>query len=277
MIFRMFLLATALSLFSTVSLASQNFSNLVEVDLYSYRDHEIFGKTVAEVKEMNEQSLRELNAFKITSKKLRKGKLLDSISQEQADQLIESLEANPITAYANYEKYNRPSHEKIEIGYCFGRATYVDLALRKLGVNEDAIKKIWVVGPLDQGSSISWGFHVATLVKGNSGSWLAVDNYPGSRALTAEQWVERMLENGSPNAKLRFYITNPEKFSISLGRYTQTQMGLNMTSGEDWYRGFFKDLMKWLSTCSGKNSSNRMNTGLSCIGISDFRTSGPKR
>ncbi len=258
------------STFSLTSFASPKFLNLVEVDLYSHRDREIQGKSVEQVRKMNEQTLAELNSFKISKKNLTHGTLLNSVSQDQADQLISTFDENPVTSMANYSKYNRPPNERTEIGYCFGRAAYMDLALRKLGVNEEAIKKIWVVGPMDTGS-VNWGFHVATLVKSNTGPWLAVDNYPGYRALTAEKWVERMLREGRADAKLRFYVTEPQKFSVSLGRYTRTQMGLDMTSGQDWYRGFFNDLMSWMSECSGKNESGRMASGLSCLGISDFR------
>ena len=169
---------------------------------------------------------------------------VQSVSREFAENLMRSIDMNPITSYWGMDKYNRVT-EGVNIGYCFGRATYGHLALLKNGVDKNAIRKIWAVGPMKTGAT-SWAFHVSTIVRADNGEWLAVDNFPG-QVLNIQKWME-YVKRISTDGKLTFFITNPEKFSVSLGTYDRVQLGLDIGRNQDWYKHYFADLMKWFGS-----------------------------
>lgn len=166
-----------------------------------------------------------------------------AVDRDFARALVDSIRKHKVVSEYQYAKYNQPG---TEIGFCFGRATYAHLMAQKLGVHQDAIIKVWAVGPMEAGS-ITWQFHVATLVKAKEPKigWWAVDSFTPS-VLSIDQWIAYMKES-NPDESLRFYFSKPEKFSVSLYRYSVIQMGLNLTPSKDWYRGYFIDLMKSLA------------------------------
>ncbi len=190
-----------------------------------------------QIQRANERALGELNAYG-TDRKV-SGRL-NAITTEQAKMVLNSIHRHPVVSDYEYDRYNRPG---VEIGFCFGRAAYVHLALLKMGVNKDSIKKIWAVGPM-QTAEIAWDFHVATLVKSVDGSWLAIDSFVG-RVMSVETWIKEIDKISQPGHRNRYYFSNPKKFSVSLGTYDRVQLGLDLNADQDWYRGYFADLMKW--------------------------------
>lgn len=157
------------------------------------------------------------------------------INPRTATALIASIAQNRVTGHQY--KYERPG---IEVGYCFGRATFVHLKALSLGYKKDQIKKIWAIGPMQTGQS-QWRYHVATMIRSLDGTWYVIDNVFGT-ALTAREWMTRM--NGfSTNEKLHFYISNPEKFGPLPGKYSRADLGLDKPRARDIYNGFFVDLM----------------------------------
>ncbi|MBI4424666.1 MAG: hypothetical protein HY554_13115 [Elusimicrobia bacterium] len=90
------------------------------------------------------------------------------------------------------------------IGFCFGRAMAVHLLARKLGLAEDSIAKLFVVGDLRSGADPEWRFHVATLVRGSDGTWHAIDPIMDG-PLTARQWVERVHQGWDAGRLAKFY------------------------------------------------------------------------
>ena len=185
----------------------------------------------------NRQALAEINAYQ-TDRQV-SGRV-NALTHAQATQVLRSITRHPVVSDYEYARYNRPG---VEIGFCFGRATYVHLALLQMGVNKDSIKKIWAVGPMQTGQ-IAWDFHVATLVKSVEGKWLVIDTFVGT-VMTVEEWMAEISRIAQPGHRNRYYFSNPKKFSVSLGTYDRVQLGLDLTADQDWYRGYFSDLMKW--------------------------------
>lgn len=219
------------------------FNSLVNADLLQVRRDELDRiralrlDTDKQIQLKNDNALRDLNAYRtdraVTDR-------INAITRQQAQEILTSINTHPVVSEYIYEKYNQPG---VEVGFCFGRATYVHLALLKLGVNKDSIKKVWAVGPMVTGE-IAWDFHVATIVKSTEGSWIVIDSFVG-RIMTIEQWIAEISKIAQPGHKNRYYFTEPKKFSVSLGHYDRIQLGLDLSKDQDWYRGYFSDLMKW--------------------------------
>lgn len=212
--------------------------SLVAKDLLQAHRNDVFGKTPADIAATNIQVLQSLDAYQ---PKQPTQKRVYAVDRDFAVATLRSINRNPIVSdYALYDYKNG-----LEIGFCFGRATYVHLALLRAGVNKDSIKKVWVVGPMESGG-LKWQFHVATAVLSTEGQWLVMDTFSGS-VMTVAEWLSFMNENSQDN-KLRLYVTNPEKFSVALGKYDRVQMGLDLSAEQDWYSHYFVKLMKWMGT-----------------------------
>lgn len=171
----------------------------------------------------------------------------DGLDINYTGKILNSFNQHPIASFSAADrKYSRTD---TEIGYCFGRAMYFHQLLLRLGVDENSIKKIWAVGPMSAGS-ITWQFHVAIAVRGLSGEWFVIDPVysspnPGKSKLPSpEEWYQSFLPQNK-NKDLRIYITEPEKFGVSAPKYNVTDLGLRLSSKQDFYRGFFKDLQAW--------------------------------
>ncbi len=210
-------------------------SELVRSDLIRVRSRFAAQATVEAVNRHNEAVMASLPQATPGSSRVQ------SVPLAFADKLMQSIDTHPITSWIGMYKYERID-QGVNIGYCFGRATYAHLALIKNGVDKNAVRKIWAVGPMNTGT-IDWAFHVATIVRADNGEWITVDNFPG-QVLTVRQWMEHM-KLISTDGKLTFYITEAEKFSVSLGGYDRIQLGLDLSPEQDWYRNYFRDLMNW--------------------------------
>lgn len=223
--------------FSASEDAQSWFHELVSVDLLELQKQETTGRTQKDVLALNQLSFERLKIYSPHQTKNR----VSSVSYDFAHDVLNSINRHPVVSDYNVDHYKNGS----EIGFCFGRATYVHLALLRAGVQRSSIKKIWAVGPMQTGS-LDWQFHVATIVKADRGHWFVIDTFIGS-VVTPEQWFQRMQEV-SKDHTLRFYVSDPSKFSVSLGVYNRVQLGLDLTQEQDWYSHYFKDLMFWMST-----------------------------
>jgi len=80
---------------------------------------------------------------------------------------------NPIVSTYSINKYD--IHQK-GIGFCFGRAMFVNIYLGMANIARANIKKVFVVGPMDNGA---WAWHVSTIVESRNKRgqeiWLAID------------------------------------------------------------------------------------------------------
>lgn len=215
---------------------------LLKVDLLHLQKNEAAKLSTVEIREKNNQTIDNLKKLPIRKLALRaRGRnRVQTVEPKVVQQIIDSMNIHPIVSSSANGKYERPG---TEIGYCFGRATYAHLALLKIGVDKDSIRKIWLVGPMVT-NRITWQFHVAVTVRTTDGKWMVVDNFTG-KLLEISDWVNFFYKYNAKPQKLRVYITSPSKFSVSLASYNPIQLGLNVSSEVDWYRHYFFDLMKW--------------------------------
>lgn len=236
-LFSMSLMAFVFSVSAQVKAQIPNsqhpFSTLVSADLLKVQQQETAGKSKQQVELMNQKTFEMLDNYEVNS---------TIVDNSRALKFIKSIDKHPVVSSAAYPKYNKK--QGVEIGFCFGRAKYVHFALQLADkVEPKAIKKIWAVGPME-GDGINWAFHVATITKNKEGQWIAIDNFVGS-VVGVEEWFDE-IKQMSTDGKIRVYVTEPDKFSVSLGAYDSIQKGLNLPVEQDWYSGYFQDLRKWL-------------------------------
>lgn len=209
--------------------------SLVEKDLIEAYPAEVAGKTPAEVVEMNRKLLESIKGevpFRTTSTRA------TEISEAAAHRLVDLTYENPVVNPGN-KKYD-PNRN---IGFCFGRATFIHLMLLKMGVQKNSIRKIWAIGPMNTGD-INWRYHVATMVYTKEKGWLVLDTNHGG-PVTPQEWVATYSKM-STDGKLRFYSSDASKFSFMMGKYARIQMGLDLPQERDFYRNYFKDMMEWV-------------------------------
>lgn len=164
-----------------------------------------------------------------------------AITRAQGQQLLNSISVHPVVGRGERYKYD---YEGKNIGFCFGRATYVNLMLLRMGVSKDSIKKIWTVGLT--GGEVNWRYHVATAVRTTDGKWTVIDNYV-NRLVTVEEWAARMRKM-SVDGKKTFFVTDASKFGPNVGKYNPRLLNLNVSKDRDFYRNYFTDLMTWFSS-----------------------------
>lgn len=141
------------------------------------------------------------------------------------------------------------------LGLCFGRAIIAHIHALVRGVDETAIKKIWVLGDMKE-----WQFHVATILKTDRG-WYAIDTYTGF--MTLERWMSRMERDKKRDARpLMYFVSDSERFSfqsnfiysaIDLFAVEHTEIDNYIEDTKelkerDLYQGFFVDFFKSLDS-----------------------------
>ncbi len=203
-------------------------------NLFNLHFNETLNQNSQSIEQMNLRTIQELPT------KLPPTKRVTSVSTQILKRVIQAFVTNPILKKEYFGHYNQSS---TEIGYCFGRALYAHLTLLKMGVDKTAIRKAWVVGPMEAGG-ISWSFHVATIVKGTDNQWYALDGILGGKAVPIQEWYSYFWKKNKAQ-NLRLYITDPQRFTPELSNYNRTQLGLQLSKEQDWYRGFFQDLLQW--------------------------------
>ena len=95
------------------------------------------------------------------------------------------------------------------LGFCFGRSMAAHLIASKMGLPENDIRKLFVIGDLRSGYDPEWRFHVTTLVKGDDGDWYAIDPVM-YRPLRMDGWLRNLQRIWDRNKKATFYITRPD-------------------------------------------------------------------
>lgn len=247
-----------LSVFALLLPASAQTSKVnSDANLFDLQEYDETNFTAEQVEYQNRQTLAELRNVQITRVvPSPKGPRLNGLTKEWVTAVVDSINRHPVVSLYHYEKYNQPGYE---IGFCFGRAAYAHLALLKMGVNKDAIRKAFIVGRMNAGG-VEWIYHVTTLVKDyTTNTWWAVDDYPG-KILSADQWYEYMNSQRARGAKLRLFITDAEKFAPNTGKYDRVSLGLGLPKGKDWFRSYFNDLMHWFR-----------NNSIEEVGLRDLR------
>lgn len=162
-----------------------------------------------------------------------------SISMENAKAVLTAAMTNEVVSLDKYSKYDKHNRG---IGFCFGRAMFVDTYLSMAGFHRANIKKAFVVGPMSSGA---WGWHVTTIAQSTDRSgneiWLAMDPVAGS-VMDVKAWYKKW-QGSSDDGKLRLFIAEKTKFGAGISWYSEDQIS------DPFYNNYFKDMMNWL----GKN------------------------
>ncbi|MES2801791.1 MAG: protein-glutamine glutaminase family protein [Bdellovibrionota bacterium] len=130
-----------------------------------------------------------------------------------------------------------------DIGFCFGRATFIHLMLLKMGLQKNSIRKIWAMGSMNTGE-MNWRYHVATMAYTKRKGWLVLDTNHGA-AVSLQEWVAAYSKM-STDGKLRFYTSDASKFGFKMGKYSRLYLGIDLNQERDYFRGYFKDMMEWV-------------------------------
>lgn len=94
------------------------------------------------------------------------------------------------------------------IGFCFGRAMAVQLLARKMGLANESIKKLFIVGDLRSEADPEWRFHVTALVKGPRDTWFAIDPV-FEKPLSALAWIKTARDTWDKKGIAKLYFTGP--------------------------------------------------------------------
>lgn len=210
---------------------SNNLRILVEKDLTQIQNENQTKLSSEQIQKLNQEALNSLDKLPAAYDE----KFLKSLSTIEAQDFITKINSNSVTG--NDRLYQRA---ETNIGYCFGRATFVHLEALKQGYKKEQIKKIWAVGTMT--NFITWHFHVATVVRNGAKNWVVIDNFVG-HPVSPTEWFEQMKKFNN-DGTLQLFVTDAEKFTPALGRYTRAQLGLDLGKNIDWYKHYFKDLMK---------------------------------
>ncbi len=191
------------------------------------------------ISNVNLQTLRKLEKYVPPAT----GRRASGISSAQAKQLIQVSRNHEVVGYPADQGYERGG----AIGYCFGRAAYAHLMLLKMGVQKESIRKVWVAGNMLE-NKITWEYHVATIVYTHDLGWVSIDSI-FDHPKPIGDWL-RHFNAQSQNDKFRFYVTPAEKFNFQLGKYDRSQMGLDLTPEQDWFRNYFVDMLRSISNAN---------------------------
>jgi hypothetical protein len=231
---------TSCSTILSHSSGHQQVDDVLPNDLTNYYHDEIRRLSEIQIAGLNAQSLEEIQFLKPPLIKNR----AQTIPIAELEKILKVLQGPKYFANANKGSYSQPGPNS-EIGYCFGRAAYVHQMLLKLGLQNESIRKVWILGPTRvAGSTMQWQFHVATAAFTAEKGWVTIDSDEVAIE-TIQDWYKSQL-SASVDNRARIYVTSPDKFSVDLGRYDRVQMGLDVEKEDDWYRHYFVDMLKSL-------------------------------
>lgn len=165
-----------------------------------------------------------------------------SVDLDYVRNLYKSMIDHPIINYDGERPYQQ---EGTSIGYCFGRAFYLHMALLRLGLDSRSIKKVWIAGPMTA-DDIFWSFHVATMIPVAGKGWMVIDTVR-KEPMTLRAWYKSFRVQ-TVDGRSRLYVTDPRKFGMVAGAYDPVQMGLNVSKDQDWYKGYFSDVLSWFES-----------------------------
>lgn len=156
-----------------------------------------------------------------------------SLTRDQIQKLYEDIMDNPQVVKSLCGKYNGSP----VFGYCWGRAMAAHLKALQTNLSNKSIRKIWAVGDLKNGST-KWRYHVTTAVRGDDGSWYAIDPIFG-KVMTVDEWHAKMRDGFDPDKTMRLFATPAKRYSPT-GWNKYSKQGL---ANETYYYGFFADLL----------------------------------
>ncbi|MGE0172749.1 MAG: hypothetical protein AB7T49_08190 [Oligoflexales bacterium] len=112
----------------------------------------------------------------------------DGFTAAEIEELYATTLNHPVAKPSRVPDYDPAG----QIGFCFGRSTTALLVARKMALNPESIKKLFIVGDLHApGRPTEWRFHTTTIVKRDDGQWIAIDPIM-NQSLTAIQWIKKV-------------------------------------------------------------------------------------
>lgn len=180
------------------------------------------------VKKWNDTLLASLNEAPLPSSV---GSRKPAVSYDEAKDLFKILNDHPVASCKQLPKYDPNKN----IGFCFGRAVAGHLLALQEGVHKESVRKIWAVGTM-HADNITWGHHVATMVRGQGGKWYVLDpEY--KRVLTLETWIKKVKEMDA-DGKLMFLSSEAKRFGPATpDAYSAIELN------SDFYNKYFSDLL----------------------------------
>lgn len=206
-------------------------------DLLALSDREGRSMSINDIKKLNDNMYNSLLDYRPPENSSR----ARSIKMNEAQMVLDAIRNNEVTG--SFGVYDQPD---VSIGYCFGRASFAHLLMLKMGIQKESIFKMWAVGPMKVHGSdtLTWGFHVTTVVFTRDMGWVVVDTNE-RRPQKIGDWMAK-YEAQSTDKKMRFYLSDGSKFGVNMSQYTRLQMGLDLERNNDWYKGYFQDMLRQL-------------------------------
>lgn len=208
----------------------------VPLDLSAAQQKDASKFSKGELKKINKKKLQQLEEYIPEQGTERAG----AVALSEIQPLLEVVEKHSVVSPENKGKYQQ---EDVDIGYCFGRAAYLHLLMLKMGLAKQSIVKLWAVGPqANPSGDKNWGFHVATATYVRGYGWMTIDTN-SFKIQPIRHWIQGNLDR-SVDGKMQIYVTSAERFGLNVPKYDRLQMGLDITREQDWYRGYFKDMLQ---------------------------------
>lgn len=217
-------------------------------DFFSQANYDNYRKTPKQVSDESIANYERFVALDVNSPAQTNYSVLDAkkpkaLSRANAEKVLRAAEANPVVSLNQYHKYD-PQNQGI--GFCFGRAMFVNLYLAQAGFGRANMKKAFVVGPMSGGA---WGWHVSTIVQSSHAGkeiWLAIDPVAG-KVMEVKAWY-KYWQGSSDDGKLRLYIADAGKFGAGSSKYDEQAMR------GTFYNNYFKDMMEWFHDNDVRNA-----------------------
>jgi hypothetical protein len=206
----------------------------VPINLAAIYAHEKRSLTPLEIQNRNVKTLAKLMNY--VPAKLGTGAA--AVPFEQLAKLQQMTETHSVVGKQKAYKYDMPNSV---LGFCFGRATFVHLILKMMGLQNESVFKIWAVGKMSSPEGV-WDFHVATVAYTIEKGWRVSDTY-FQEPVDVQEWVSYFAKENA-DGQMRIYITPAEKFGLSSGVYPRHELGLDLSRDDDWYKNYFVDMLK---------------------------------
>ena len=160
-----------------------------------------------------------------------------TLKLDDAKKILESMFHHAVIGSEAAQKYDPGG----QIGFCFGRATFVHLSLLQKQIPPQKIVKIFALGKLFKDGS-SWDFHVTTASQDAHGTWWVIDSL-FDELLPLEDWMALVGQwDASPRyPMMRFYFTDAAKFQPLPGSYDSELFHSPL------YQKYFDDLSSFFS------------------------------
>lgn len=139
----------------------------------------------------------------------------DSLTAEKRQFLFDAVANHEVAGIKMLKKYDP---EGI-MGFCYGRAMASHLIACRMGLDPGSIRKIFMVGVLNYCCGKEWRFHVSTIVKGDDGSWYAIDPTRRLKLDTMEGWVGTIRNSWDLGKKAQLYLTSTSAITPDISIY----------------------------------------------------------